>query len=468
METDYIDTFLRVQKALHKDSYGNGWSIGKHPSLSMALCKLQGLTSCSGTFSAHYSYYTHSNIENKIKVNNRNAGTIWKPDVKVLLEEAKPAPFGKGEQTVFDESVRKGLQIPASELHIENLDYLVPEDIDYLVPNNYKFHAKLYKMHIYLPGGHFELHRDTPHAANHLATLVVALPSCFQGGHLTLMDYKEVKSFPLGSLPLPESPPEVETDHSTKPLVSPLRKHRRKTEEAKDLCHWVAFYTDVEHKVEPVLSGTRVVLQFDLLAIPDERDEDDEEDEPMVEIDKDTIVPKREMLHYVCGSESKEGVWISKDRESGAESQTVIKDIASELDKLLKKDPVQKFALVLKHRYTTKSLKPELLKSVDQLLWTELSQTFDISIMPVLIEESGDYEDGCTSFTAKPFDLYSLDKDEKKEDKCKTWVITGSRESEALHMFSQSYIEHTGNEAQPAEEKYLVSCLIVHKIKDSN
>ena len=28
---------------------------------------------------------------------------------------------------------------------------------------------------------------------------------------------------------------------------------------------WILFYTDVQHRVEPVLSGTRMVLQFDVL-----------------------------------------------------------------------------------------------------------------------------------------------------------------------------------------------------------
>jgi hypothetical protein len=31
---------------------------------------------------------------------------------------------------------------------------------------------------------------------------------------------------------------------------------------------WIMFYTDVEHRVEPVLSGTRMVLQYDVMIPP--------------------------------------------------------------------------------------------------------------------------------------------------------------------------------------------------------
>ena len=462
MEADYIDNYILVRNALSEYSR-DAWSFGNFPSLSLALCKLQGITSCSGTIQPRYDWKNQAYETNSLMVNGKNAGTIYKPDVDVLLAEAKPAPFGRGEETVFDESVRKGLQIPASELGIANLNSLVSYEIDYLVPNKYKFIAKLYKMHIYLPGGHFDLHRDTPHAPNHLATLVVALPSCFQGGNLTLMDYKEVKSFPLGSLPMPETPSDTETEESIKQAERLITTRNDSKETAK--CHWVAFYTDVEHKVETVLSGTRIVLQFDLLAVPDTYDVYEETGIA----DWLAVFPERTIRKYRFGMNEKENLWTSQDRKTGAVSQDAVKDLASQIESLLREDPNRHFALVLKHRYTTKSLRPELLKSVDQLLWTELSNTFDISIIPLLIEETGD--DETTNFVSiRPFDLTKTalqnDKNVKMKEKCPTYLITGSTQSEGVHMYSQSYIEHTGNEAQFAEDKYLVSCLIVHNIKE--
>ena len=52
--------------------------------------------------------------------------------------------------------------------------------------------AKMYKLNIYSQGGFFKAHRDTPKAENHIGSLVIGLPSDFQGGELVVrQDGKE-------------------------------------------------------------------------------------------------------------------------------------------------------------------------------------------------------------------------------------------------------------------------------------
>ena len=44
------------------------------------------------------------------------------------------------------------------------------------------FQLKLYKLAIYQPGGHFQTHRGTVHAADHKMTLLVEVNSEHSGG----------------------------------------------------------------------------------------------------------------------------------------------------------------------------------------------------------------------------------------------------------------------------------------------
>ena len=153
--------------------------------------------------------------------------------------------------------------------------------------------------------------------------------------------------------------------------------------------------------------------------------------------------------------------------------------LSLELKKQLEINPNQKFALILKHKYTLKSLKAELLKNVDEALWKHLESSFDVSLTPVLIHEEGDNQNTSSDLYVNPFDEQIIMREGKEEESSKsvipsrgsrrkeipTWVVTGSQESEYFHLDSLPYLEYIGNEAQHANDKYVVSCLVVHKIK---
>ena len=156
-----------------------------------------------------------------------------KTPIKALLKIATPAPFGKGSETVMDTNVRKAYEIPASKLPDQFQQPIFGPGLIPLCPHDKQWSYKLYKMHLYGPGGKFEEHADTVHSSNHVATIVVSLPSEHKGGALVVSHREETARFDFSA--------------------------------ASDNMQWAAFYTDCIHKVEEVTEGWRVVLQSDVL-----------------------------------------------------------------------------------------------------------------------------------------------------------------------------------------------------------
>ena len=84
-----------------------------------------------------------------------------------------------------------------------------------------------YKLVIYKESGHFDAHRDTVRGDGHIGTLVIILNSEYTGGELEVT-------------------------------------HGGRTEVVTGPYNWVAMYGDCLHKINPVTSGTRVSLIYDI------------------------------------------------------------------------------------------------------------------------------------------------------------------------------------------------------------
>jgi hypothetical protein len=176
----------------------------------------------------------------------------------------RAAPFGKGEETVVDDNVRKTTELtlgdanggilvtnPAfheiidgdsSQSIIEKIKDLTPR----LSGPDTRVVAVPYKMLIYdgATKDHFVEHKDTVRFPSHFASLIVNLPvkgGC-AGGDLVLCYGGDGDS--LGEDHLGHSA----TEHGL---------------------GWDAFYTDVPHRVNPVTKGMRVTLTYFLLAVPE-------------------------------------------------------------------------------------------------------------------------------------------------------------------------------------------------------
>lgn len=101
-----------------------------------------------------------------------------------------------------------------------------------------EIYADLYKLNSYSEGGFFKAHRDTPKGNNHIGTIVVGLPSIYSGGELVVHHGGNSQIFDWAPT-------------------------------AKDgIVNWAFLYSDCEHEILPVASGTRLSLSYDVFASP--------------------------------------------------------------------------------------------------------------------------------------------------------------------------------------------------------
>ena len=165
---------------------------------------------------------------------------------------AEKAPFGKGTETVLDEEVRKAWQIDPSLVSFADLNVwedalknVVKEAVASLGLSpiqQQNTHATLYKMLLYESGGHFKKHRDTEKEQGMFGTLVLQLPSKFEGGSLVIQHGGETKTLDFSA-------------------------------ESDDNIFATAFYADCEHELRPVTKGFRLCLVYNLVLSPPKNSE---------------------------------------------------------------------------------------------------------------------------------------------------------------------------------------------------
>jgi hypothetical protein len=155
-----------------------------------------------------------------------------------LCRLARPARYGRGDQTLLDRGVRDTWEIPKSRVRIDKrrwnrtlLPVLDALRADLGLPEGRRLKAELHSMLVYAPGQFFLPHRDSEKADEMVGTLVVTLPGSFKGGALVV-----------------EHGGEKATYRGSQKALS-----------------FVAFYADCLHEVKPVKDGHRVVLTYNLL-----------------------------------------------------------------------------------------------------------------------------------------------------------------------------------------------------------
>ena len=158
--------------------------------------------------------------------------------ISQLVQVAEQAPYGKGEETLVDTTVRKTWQIAPEKVHISGkywqtmLDGIVTQALDGLGVSG-EVHADLYKMLVYDAGSFFVNHRDTEKADGMFATLIVALPAVYTRGELRIEHAGHSVALNLQA----DDPSEIS---------------------------FAAFYADCIHEVLPITSGCRIVLIYNL------------------------------------------------------------------------------------------------------------------------------------------------------------------------------------------------------------
>ena len=160
-----------------------------------------------------------------------------------LVAAGTPAPHGAGTATVLDTAVRRALQIDAHDVDIAASWTPVLQEIVVRACRalglsssaSSGVEAKLYKLLVYEPGGHFVSHRDTEKEPGMFGTLIVSLPSTHEGGALTVR-------------------------HGGKSFVADFSGSM-----SGETFRWAALYADCEHSLSPVTAGLRVVLAYNLV-----------------------------------------------------------------------------------------------------------------------------------------------------------------------------------------------------------
>jgi hypothetical protein len=163
-------------------------------------------------------------------------------DAQAIIQRSRQAPFGKGEETVVDTSVRKTWEIDASKLTIRNPAWPAFFDLVLrMVAQNLgveggaeHVRAQPYKLLLYEEGCVFKPHRDTEKLPGMIATLVLSLPSKHSGGVVQVSHGGETR--------------ELDTASNSEFDMTAL-----------------AWYADVKHGVLPIRSGYRLVLTYNLI-----------------------------------------------------------------------------------------------------------------------------------------------------------------------------------------------------------
>jgi hypothetical protein len=112
--------------------------------------------------------------------------------IAALVRTAERAPYGRGEKTIVDTSVRNVWQIAPGKVKIGgkswavNFKKILSTVTAGLGCDDPTISAELYKLLVYKEGGFFLAHRDTEKTDGMFGTLVVTLPSSYRGGALRI------------------------------------------------------------------------------------------------------------------------------------------------------------------------------------------------------------------------------------------------------------------------------------------
>ncbi|RDW69921.1 hypothetical protein BP5796_08318 [Coleophoma crateriformis] len=212
------------------------------PLLTADLERCLASIQSSGSFAFFSALDTAPNPGLSLKV----GGTIGLPlsdrDADAIISVARQAPFGKGTETVVDESVRKTWEVAPSDFDLRNPAWhgfvreIVTKVSAGLGITSYGagVDAELYKLLLYDKGAMFKPHQDSEKAPRMFGTLVIALPSEHQGGQLVVTHLGQTKTFETSEVSAFEY-------------------------------SYLAWYSDVTHEVKPITSGRRLVLTYNLI-----------------------------------------------------------------------------------------------------------------------------------------------------------------------------------------------------------
>ncbi|KZV98858.1 hypothetical protein EXIGLDRAFT_274499 [Exidia glandulosa HHB12029] len=236
-------------------------------------------------------------------------GTIGSVDLQALRALLEPSHFGRGADTIYDESVRKGLEVKASKMNVVrwngSREPSPPSSDDedlcrYNLCSHNPYYPGSYNLYYpgsrnpyyqgshnpYYPGNLHRRHHDPPARPkpqtvppNPFTGLAKNVQKrLFPGRPVTLRFYKLALYESGGHFEFHRDSTHADSHHGTLLVACGVKDSQTyydgghlilSADGAEDVFELgpgdaVAFYTDVQHAVSPVTRGTRITLQFDI------------------------------------------------------------------------------------------------------------------------------------------------------------------------------------------------------------
>ncbi|RUP50878.1 hypothetical protein BC936DRAFT_137251, partial [Jimgerdemannia flammicorona] len=157
---------------------------------------------------------------------------LSKQQAEAIIAQCSLAPFGRKADTVLDTTVRNTWQLDPSQFSLNNTEW--QDCIDALVKEA-SVQLGLAESGFFLP------HRDTEKEEGMVGTMIVMLPSDYEGGQLIVKHDGNESVFDFGG-----------------------KKGQYTTNFVDDFAP--AFYADCLHEIRPVTKGYRVCLSYNLIS----------------------------------------------------------------------------------------------------------------------------------------------------------------------------------------------------------
>lgn len=438
-----IVSYHRTQKQSPFITYPT--QLREHP-ISQTYSRLEGL-------SIFYDYVEHSPITNIIidgihvykYVHSKGYrySNCYTPSETIfcidpIIEMATPSKFGQGSETNYDESIRKGKEISANRIEIEynNLMDVIWSQIKKLTPAGKKLKPKLYKMHIYEKGGLFMKHRDTLHAPNHFATLIIGINNNYSGGNLIIDDLHQ------------------NIQHEI--------KFNSKSQYDKDFVHFAIFTTDSYHQVTEVTDGVRVVLQYDLYL------EENESENSIRDSDNDNSSESENENNMISEP------LLTFDRSRKLETlpqDKILSILEKEINNFYQNNPKTIIYFLLSHAYPI-GLTFDLLKDKDRQLYELLLKHYSVKLGIAFHCYYTEHDGTVTEEEKSKLCVIGL----AGQKAAQHYIETGQKplsaiQEDAVVFFPisvkfnfeecRNYVEYTGNEAAPGYYAYQTMVLAI-------
>lgn len=380
--------------------------------------------------------------------NNTSFGTLGSPNIDTI--RAQSQPFGKGDQTVTDPAYRDSREIfgnditcPSDSHYTASLHLLLlglKTVLEATLFIGKEVDVWLHKLTLSDEGGHFDWHRgNSSDGRGHNATVLVALNTSWSGGALHLRhDGAEMA---------------VDRHPKITGASEPLADINLKA---------VAFYTDAELKVEPVTSGTRLVLQYDVFVCkgpsplaytPGRYD--------FTVLD---VVRGKLRMDFI-GEDYRPGPPHDNELQFPSSSPGKVQALVSAIQKVVSGGTAE-IGIPLRHLYRQSAVCKEHLKGVDAVIYDALSSVFDVSLVPVILHETtdhssrGEWSESEFKSVISMYKVAESEVEDKDEDEGARKRVKRSTEfhlgnvSDLVEISRKEFIECTDDGMQEGEYKY--------------